>query len=89
VVVVAVGGLGLGEAVQVHALVGLAVALALGASAAASAVTDGVDRLTAALMGLAAALGTDFLLLSGIVYFQYGQYALPAVGELARAVSIV
>jgi hypothetical protein len=44
---------------------------------------------TAALLGLAAALGTDFLLLSGLVYFQYGQYALPAAGELARLLSLV
>jgi hypothetical protein len=89
VAAVAAGSLGLGEAVQAHAVAGLAVAVALAGFAAVSAVTDAVDRMTAALLGLAAALGTDFLLLSGLVYFRYGQYALPASGELARLLSLV
>jgi len=84
VVVVAAGSLGLGEAFQVHALAGLSVALVLALFAATGPFTDSFDRLTALFAGLAGALGTDFLLLSGLVYFQYGQYVLPAVGEFAR-----
>jgi hypothetical protein len=83
VVTVAVGSLGRGEAVQVHALAGLAVAAVFAALAAASVLTDRFDRATAVAGGLAAALGTDFILLSGLVYFQYGQYALPAAGWVA------
>ncbi|PSP54203.1 hypothetical protein BRC74_01595, partial [Halobacteriales archaeon QH_7_68_42] len=80
---VTAGSLARGEAMQVHAFAGLAVAGAFGALAATAVVTDRVDRATAVAAGLAAALGTDFLLLSGLVYFQYGQYALPAAGWVA------
>jgi len=83
VVAVAAGSLGRGEAVQVHALAGLAVAAVFAALAASSVFSDRFDRATAVAGGLAAALGTDFLLLSGLVYFQYGQYALPAAGWVA------
>lgn len=83
VVAVAVESLGRGEAVQVHALVGLAVAGAFALLAASSVFTDRFDRATAVVGGLAAALGTDFILLSGLVYFQYGRYALPAAGWVA------
>jgi len=83
VVVVAVLSLGRGEAVQVHAFVGLAGAAVFATLAVATVFTDRFDRATAVAGGLAAALGTDFLLLSGLVYFQYGQYALPAAGWVA------
>ena len=49
-----------------------------------SVVTDRYDRAVAVAGGLAAALGTDLLLLSGLSYFQYGQYALPAAGWVAE-----
>ena len=83
VVVVAAGSLGRGEAVQVHAFAGLAVAGVFATLAATSVFTDRFDRATAVAGGLAGALGTDFLLLSGLLYFQYGQYALPAAGWVA------
>ena len=52
--------------------------------ASVSVVGDRFDRATAVVGGLAAALGTDLLLLSGLSYFQYGQYALPAAGWVAE-----
>lgn len=87
-VLVATASLGRGEAFQVHALLGLGVAGVLAVLAAAGVFTDDVDRVTMGVAGLAAALGTDFLLLSGLVYFQYGQYALPAVGRLAEYLAV-
>ena len=85
---VTAGSLARGEAMQVHAFAGLAVAGAFGALAAATVVTDRGDRAVAVAGGLAAALGTDFLLLSGLVYFQYGQYALPAAGWVADLLAV-
>ena len=85
---VTAGSLARGEAMQVHAFAGLAVAGAFGALAATAVVTDRVDWATAVAAGLAAALGTDFLLLSGLVYFQYGQYALPAAGWIADLLAV-
>ena len=63
--------------------VGLAAAGVFAVLAASSVLTERFDRTTAVAGGLTAALGTDFLLLSGLVYFQYGQYALPAAGWVA------
>ncbi|PSP52328.1 hypothetical protein BRC67_05065 [Halobacteriales archaeon QH_3_68_24] len=88
ILAITAGSLGPGEAMQVHAFAGLAVAGAFGALAATAVVTDRVDRATAVAAGLAAALGTDFLLLSGLVYFQYGQYALPAAGWVADLLAV-
>jgi hypothetical protein len=85
---VTAGSLARGEAMQVHAFAGLAVAGAFGALAATTVVTDRGDRAVAVAGGLAAALGTDFLLLSGLVYFQYGQYALPAAGWVADLLAV-
>ena len=82
-VVVAVRDFGPGEAFQLHALAGLAVAGAFALAALASLVDERADRATAVTGGVAAALGTDFLLLSGLFYFQYGPYALPLVDYLA------
>ena len=85
---VTAGSLARGEAMQVHAFAGLAVAGAFSVLAAATVVTDRGDRAVAVAGGLAAALGTDFLLLSGLVYFQYGQYALPAAGWVADLLAV-
>ncbi|WP_436907195.1 hypothetical protein [Halosimplex marinum] len=82
-VVVTVGAFGRGGAFQLHAVVGLAVGGLFAASAVGSALDDRFDRATAVTGGLAAALGTDLLVLAGLVYFQYGPYALPAVDYLA------
>jgi hypothetical protein len=82
-VVVTVGSFGRGGAFQLHAVVGLAVGGLFAASAVGSALNERFDRATAVTGGLAAALGTDLLVLAGLVYFQYGPYALPAVDYLA------
>ncbi|PSP68384.1 hypothetical protein BRC85_02915 [Halobacteriales archaeon QS_1_69_70] len=68
----------MGEAVQTHALVGLATAGLL----AAWAVADGLgwrrDRLGAVALGLAAAAGAAFVLLAGLWHFAFvGPRALP------------
>jgi hypothetical protein len=88
-VVVTVGTFGRGGALQLHAVLGLAVGGAFGLLAAASTVDDRFDRVTAVGLGLAAALGTNLLVLSGVVYFQYGPYALPMVDWLADLVASV
>ena len=88
VVVGAVASLGPGEAIQVHAVVGLVAAAGFGVLAVATVLTEYADRAAAVAGGLAAALGTDLLLLSGLVYFQYGQYALPAAGWVADLLAV-
>jgi hypothetical protein len=70
----------MGEAVQTHALVGLATAGLL----AAWAVADGLgwrrDRLGAVALGLAAAAGAAFVLLAGLWHFAFvGPRAFPLV----------
>ncbi|MFB6139691.1 MAG: hypothetical protein ABEJ26_04570 [Halosimplex sp.] len=82
-VAVTVGRFGRGGALQLHAVVGLAVAAAFALAAVASAFDARADRLAAGLGGLAAALGTDLVVLSALVYFPYGPYALPVVDWLA------
>ena len=88
-VVVAVRNFGRGEAFQLHALAGLAVGAAFAVCALASVLDARADRATAVTGGLAAALGTDFLLLSGLVYFQYGPYALPLSDAAAKLLGTV
>lgn len=68
----------LGEAMQVHAWLGLGIGLPLGTWAVVAAATDReFPRIGAVLVGLAAAVITVFLLLSGLVYFAYaGDFAL-------------
>lgn len=83
VAIVVGGAFGRGEAVQVHAVLGLLAAVAVASTAVASTVDERADPLTAIAFGVAAALGTDFLLVSGLAYFQYGQYALPISEWLA------
>ncbi|WP_276274397.1 hypothetical protein [Haladaptatus sp. QDMS2] len=80
----------LGEAVQLHALLGIGVGLAFGLWAVWRLFTDRGDRLGAALFGLTAGVGTLFLLLSGIEYFAYaGDFALPFVGWLAEKLPLL
>ncbi|MFC6732241.1 hypothetical protein [Haladaptatus sp. DYSN1] len=80
----------LGEAVQLHALLGIGVGLAFGLWAVWRLFTDHGDRLGAALFGLTAGVGTLFLLLSGIEYFAYaGDFALPLVGWLAEKLPLL
>ncbi|MFB6166578.1 MAG: hypothetical protein ABEJ31_15575 [Haloarculaceae archaeon] len=91
VVVLAVGNYGRGEAVQLHALLALATAGLLGLVFVAAAASERVPRrLGAVAFGLAAAAGTVFVLLSGIVYFAYaGRFALPVVRVLSDALALV
>ena len=70
----------MGEAVQTHALVGLATAGLLGAWAVADGLGWRRDRLGAVALGLAAAAGTAFVLLAGLWHFSFvGPRALPLV----------
>ncbi|WP_459195033.1 hypothetical protein [Halosimplex sp. J119] len=82
-----VGTFGRGGALQLHAIAGLVVAAAFALVVTASTFDDRFDRATAATGALAAALGTDLLVLSALVYFQYGPYALPVVDRLADVLS--
>jgi hypothetical protein len=79
---------GRGQAIQLHAVLGLGTAALLAIAAAGGALDDRFDPILAVLLGIAAALGTSFLLLSGISYFQYGQYALPVVETISRHVAV-
>ena len=70
----------MGEAVQTHALVGLATAGLLAAWAVADGLGIRRDRLGAVALGLAAASGAAFVLLAGLWHFAFvGPRALPLV----------
>jgi hypothetical protein len=77
--------LALGEAVQFHALVNLGgAAVCAGAVLGRTVAPDYVSSRAVALsLALPAGLTTAYLLLSGIVYFQYGPFALDFVRVLA------
>lgn len=81
----------LGEAVQLHAILGLATAVPLGVWALHDSLRDqGYPRVGAVCLGLAAGVTTVFLLLSGIDYFSYaGDFALPVTQRLSDALSLV
>jgi len=81
---VAIGWLSLavGEAVQLHALVALAAAAALGAVVATRS-RHREERAVALALALAGGVTASFLLLSGLVYFGYGEYALDPARLLA------
>ncbi|WP_424017700.1 hypothetical protein ACOZ4N_17785 [Halorientalis pallida] len=76
-------GLALGEAMQLHALVNLASAALLAGWAVAASLVDLDGRIGAVALALPAALTTLFLLFTGLVYFQYADYALPVARLLA------
>jgi len=82
-VVVSLGTVGRGGALQLHAVAGLVVGTVFALATLASTFDDRFDPLTAVSGGLAAALGTNLVLLSGLVYFQYGPYVLPMMDWLA------
>jgi hypothetical protein len=83
-------GLSVGESVQFHGAVNLALAAAVAVALSASVVDDRFDPLAALALGLAAAGGTVFVLLSGLVYFSFvGPYLLPVVRVLSDAVVVV
>lgn len=74
------------EAVQLHGLLGLGAAALLGTSVVACEFEDRFAPAAAVALGLAAGLGTVFILLSGLAYFSFiGEYVLPmsqAVADL-------
>jgi len=77
--------LALGEAVQFHALLNLGgAAVCAGIVLAHTLVPDRVPfRVVALGLALPAGLTTAYLFLSGLVYFQYGPFALDSVRALA------
>lgn len=81
--------LALGEAVQLHALVNLVGACLLGGwILLASTGFDLDERLGAVTLAIPAALSTLFLLFTGLVYFQYADYALPLVDTFVELLPI-
>jgi hypothetical protein len=77
-------GLAVGEAVQYNALWNLAAATACGAAVVGWTVGDRVtDRALTVAVSLPVGFAAASLLLSGLVYFRYGSYALDLVGLVA------
>ncbi|MFB6297923.1 MAG: hypothetical protein ABEH56_05325 [Salinirussus sp.] len=76
--------LGLPEAFQIHAMLGLAVAGLLAVVLSASAFDDRFRTAGAVALGLAAAAGTAFLLLSGLSYLTVVDQQLLPVAELVN-----
>jgi hypothetical protein len=84
VVYVAVQGFSVAEAAQVHAFVGLGAAAFLAVTLLASLFDDRFRGPAAVALGLAAATGTAFLLLTGLDYFGFlGNYVLPVAGAVS------
>jgi hypothetical protein len=71
-------GLALGEAMQLHALLGLAAALGLAATTATWSVHERA-RLVAGSLAVAAGLTTALLVLAALSYFESGHHALDVV----------
>jgi hypothetical protein len=78
-----------GEAMQLHGLANLAACGAVVATTAASRAGFIDDtRVTAAALGVAGAATTLLVVRMHLVYFEYGTYAVPVVGELAAALAV-
>ncbi|MDG5775333.1 hypothetical protein QA599_02680 [Haloarculaceae archaeon H-GB1-1] len=88
VVVLVVLRLSRGEAFQLHALLGLTAAAVLASSAVGASLDERLRAPTAIALGFAAGLGTSFVFLSALSYFQYGTYALPLARELASLLAL-
>ncbi|SDE99644.1 RAD23 family protein [Halorientalis regularis] len=81
--------LALGEAMQLHALVNLAGAGLLAIWAVVAGLGfDFDERVGVVALAIPAALSTLFLLFTGLVYFQYADYALPLVEALVGLLPI-
>jgi len=78
----------LGEAMQLHALLGLASAILLAIWSIAALFGTFPERYDAIVLTLPAALTTLFLLFTGLFYFQYADHALPLVRALTELIPI-
>jgi hypothetical protein len=77
-------GLAIGEAMQLHALLALVSAIVAGTWALIAGVRPSTDpRIGAVALSTPAALTTLFLLFSGLLYFQYAEYAVPVAGAVS------
>jgi hypothetical protein len=86
-VYVVVRALPVAAAVQVHALLALAIAAFLGIAVVATAVEERADPVAAIALGLAGAAGTAFLLLTGLAYFSFvGEHVLPVADAISDVV---
>ncbi|MFB6310748.1 MAG: hypothetical protein ABEH64_06135 [Salinirussus sp.] len=86
-VTVLLTGRTVGEAAQLHAVVGLAAAGTLGVAMLATRFEQRLQPITAVSLGAAAGLGTAFILLSGLVYFSFiGPFVLPVSEAIAEAI---
>jgi hypothetical protein len=84
VVYVAVRGLSVAEAAQVHALVGILAAVLLAVALVGYLLDDRLRVPAGATLGFAAATGTAFLLLTGLDYFGFlSNYVLPVAGAVS------
>jgi len=79
----------IGEAMQLHALVNLAVCGTLfGAVVTTRAGLVDESRLTAWALGVAGAMTTLLVVRMQLVYFEYGTYAVPVVRRVADALAV-
>jgi hypothetical protein len=84
VVYVVTRGLAVAEAAQVHAVAGLIAASLLAVTLVASAFDSRVRGPAVVALGITAAAGTIFLLLSGLYYFGFlGDFVLPVAGSVS------
>lgn len=88
--VVALRDVPVAGAIQTHAWVGLGLAALLAATLLASQFDERARPAAAVSIGLAAAAGTAFLLLSGLSYFSFvGEFVLPVAEVVAEVVGRV
>jgi 4-amino-4-deoxy-L-arabinose transferase-like glycosyltransferase len=79
-----IGQYAVGEAARVHALLGFGLGVVAAITTVASVADRRVEPVAAVALGLAAAAGTVFLLLTGFVHFAFiGEYVLPVVGAVS------
>lgn len=79
-----VGQYAVGEAARVHALLGFGLGVVAATATVASVADRRVEPVAAVALGLAAAAGTVFLLLTGFAHFAFvGEYVLPVVGAVS------
>jgi hypothetical protein len=82
------GDFAVAEAARVHATLGFTIGLVVAGIALGTLVDDRFRQPTAIALGLAAAAGTVFLLLSGLHYFSFvGEYILPVAGAVSDVLS--